>query len=185
MCNTREIQNTELASAITQPMEGPATDALEYYLKRKRCEVKHNSGRDQLSFHKVFSDLVTLEGDEVFPVISWNFDDNDDDFPSALHDTLKPATSVLIGMKRPRSRQRGLLRSKSFKKDLSLLNSKSTSDHTLPLPIAFEPLPTKLEGAAQIFPQKPSTSAVLASYSSRSLTNHAHNMVNQYTNYMS
>lgn len=153
-------------------MEGPATDALEQ-LKRKRSGVKHNTALDQFSFQEIFCDLTALEKEEVFPVICWNFDDNEDEHPPALLRTVKPSTAGHLGLKRSRSSEPGLRRSKSFKKDLSLLASSSSFDNMSSFATVFEPLSIKLDDTVQTCPHKISTAEVFAPLlSSRSSTNH-------------
>ena len=106
MCNARA--NTEFAE-IAQPMKGPATDALEL-LKRKRSAVKQKVARDQFSFQEIFGDLTALEDEEAFPVISWNFDENEDERPPALLHTVKSATVGHSGLKRSRSSEPSSIR---------------------------------------------------------------------------
>jgi hypothetical protein len=175
MCNRR---------VITQPIEGPATEALERCTKRRRSENKQSNMLDHsFSFHDVFSDLAGLHGEGAFPSIAWSFDEDEDSCPSALQETLHPATSALLGMKRPRPSQSGLLRSKSFKKDLSLLNSGSASEHLATVASAVETLTTKIDDTAQIFTHRLSALSVLASLPSRSSQNPAHKLINQCSNF--
>ena len=174
MCNAR---------AITNPIEGPATDALERFTKRRRSENRPGCLPDHFSFHGVFHDLVGVQEEEAFPSIAWNFEDDEVDCPSALQEALGPVTSAMLGIKRPRSSRSGLLRSKSFKKDLAQLNSGSTSDHLAALAVAIEPLPTKLDDTAQIFTHRLSSSSILASLPSRISKNHAHSLMGQIPNY--
>ena len=127
MCNAR---------AVTQPNEGPATDALEVYFRKKRQRESSppNNKFDHFAFDDVFSELVVdVEGEEAFPSISWSFDDDIDECPLSSEQSLELATVAMIGIKRSRTSASGLLRSKSFTKDLAQLNSNfSSSYHAIP-----------------------------------------------------
>lgn len=117
--------------SITQPIGGPATDALERLAKRRRSETSDKRSRilDQNSFADIFNELAAVQEDEIFPSISWSFDEDSADGPPALNDNFEPTTAYTLGRKRSRTPQSGLLRSMSFKQDLAQLYAGSACDH--------------------------------------------------------
>jgi len=135
---------------------GPATDALERSLKctKRRRTIGYNPTNervaklDPFSLDTLFEELPSASAathqDEVFPTISLNFPDiEDEDCPLALP---KSSCPPLLGIKRPRGgHASGLVRSKSIKTDLCSLQSSSSNVYVLitQLPSKVKVLPTK------------------------------------------
>lgn len=94
--------------------QGPATQALERCLKRRRTD----SPTDAFSFTEVFNNLTPSE--ESFPVIAWDFDDADEGDkgagPKPVEKSLHKRTEEPLSKK-----PRGMIRCKSYRSGLSLL----------------------------------------------------------------
>lgn len=119
MCNRRTIAET---------IVGPATDALERSLKRRRTEksltVNNQSIMDQKFYlQDLYNDLVSTVDEEAFPSIAWNFDDSDtDDCTTVTHDHLPLSTRSLLQCVKQQQESQSLMRSKSFRTNLSEMN---------------------------------------------------------------
>lgn len=98
--------------------EGPATAALERSLKRRRMD----SPMDAFSFTDVFNNL---EEGEKFPVISWDFDDEEDESDKGAGPSKRPMQKSLpeLSSLSPPSKKKhcGLTRCKSYRSGLSEL----------------------------------------------------------------
>lgn len=152
MCNRRTISET---------ITGPATDALERSLKRPRTEksnkvhIKENN-HTTFYFPELYRNLVATNdgGDEDFPSISWNFDnesDNDDN-SYTVHDYVHPNT--LSFMKCTKDVSNSMQRSKSFRTNLAdMSESPAVFSQLLMFESNLEPIRMVDEvGTTRIFP---------------------------------
>jgi hypothetical protein len=117
MCNRRSIAET---------IVGPATDALERSFKRRRTEKSLNNQSimdSTLYLQDLYNDLVSAVDEEEFPSIAWNFDDSDtDDCTTITHDHLPLSTRSLLQCVKQQQSSQSLMRSKSFRANLSEMN---------------------------------------------------------------
>jgi hypothetical protein len=132
---------------------GPATDALERSRKRRRTEEYAIKNDVDFCLKDVYEDLIEhCEGsEESFPSIEWSDSDDSetDDYGTfAEHSALSRSRMFLLF---PKQSDNGLRRSKSFRTDLSAMNSEE-------LPIEFLQLaPTLVEPfSPNHFPHLPS-----------------------------
>jgi len=148
---------------------GPATEALEHFQRRNKrrhtgtAEYRGGSSKlDSFSFDKFFGDLSA----EEFPSIAWDFaEDEDETCPLALKKS-RPS-SALLGVKRSRGNQSGLVRSKAFEADLSSLGNSQTFDELNTLSTTVEPLAHKSAALEEQQEVKP-TSMIDVAFHSRS-----------------
>lgn len=99
--------------------ERPATAALERCLKRRRTE----SPTDAFSFTEIFNNLCSE--DEVFPVISCDLNDDDEECDKGAGPTLKPTPSRSFVPVKATKKHKGLSRCKSYISGLSLLSEQA------------------------------------------------------------
>jgi hypothetical protein len=130
--------------AVGLVTKGPATEALERSLKRKRSTTCSDDKFVVQSFPSLDKVFAVLPGEQDFPSIGWDFDDvNDDagkiDSTQDIHRTLRLATDTAASYKRLRTHN--LARSKSFRTDLCAMNSGVTTSLEGVLSTKVEPLP--------------------------------------------
>jgi hypothetical protein len=149
MCNRR---------TITETIGGPATEALERSLKRRRTEKSLNQPLMDTTFslHELYNDLVSaVDGiEEAFPPIVWNFDDSDTDDSS--NDQLAPSTRSLLQCVKQQQSSQSLMRSKSFRNNLSDMNQGyGNGQHHSILESRIKPLRILCDDEINFFPIYP------------------------------
>jgi hypothetical protein len=119
--------------------KGPATEALERSLKRKRSRTCSDDQLKAQSFPSLENVFADLPGQEDFPSIGWDFDDQDEiDSTQDIHRTIRLATDSVVSRKRHKTNS--LARSKSFRTDLCAMNEGAVSLTERAISTKLEPL---------------------------------------------
>jgi hypothetical protein len=74
----RKENYSTTTSKHVSPLKGPATDALEQSLKRRRVFKEVEDAKKQriaFKFDQLFNSIIASLNEDPFPHISWDFDD--------------------------------------------------------------------------------------------------------------